>query len=43
MMIIVIGELGDYNSDEHRKGYLNDFRFVRFQNFDFEYQIDVDP
>jgi hypothetical protein len=26
------GELGDYDQDEHRQNYLEDFRFVPFQN-----------
>ncbi|CAF4813817.1 unnamed protein product, partial [Rotaria magnacalcarata] len=29
---IVQSELGDYDPEEHRQGYLEDFRFVPFQN-----------
>ena len=36
----VLGELGDYDSDEHRKGYLEDFRFVPFQNTEFEHEVE---
>ncbi|CAF1173306.1 unnamed protein product [Rotaria sp. Silwood1] len=37
---IVQSELGDYDSDEHRQGYLEDFRFVPFQNSDFENEVE---
>ncbi|CAF1154657.1 unnamed protein product [Rotaria sordida] len=37
---IVQSELGDYDSDEHRQGYLEDFRFVPFQNSDFENDVE---
>ncbi len=36
----ILGELGDYDSDEHRQGYLEDFRFVPFQNSDFENEVE---
>lgn len=35
-----IGELGDYDPEEHRQGYLEDFRFVPFQNPDFEKEVE---
>jgi len=34
-----IGELGDYDVNGHQEGYLNVFRFVPFQNSDFENEI----
>ena len=37
--MLYLGELGDYDLNEHRKGYFNDFRFIPFQNSDFEYQV----
>lgn len=39
-LMCILGELGDYDSDEHRKGYLEDFRFVPFQNTDFEHEVE---
>ncbi|CAF4402048.1 unnamed protein product, partial [Adineta steineri] len=36
---IVQSELGDYDINEHQSGYLNDFRFVPFQNSDFESEV----
>lgn len=35
-----LGELGDFDPDEHRPGYLEDFRFVPFQNADFESEVE---
>ncbi len=35
-----IGELGDYDPNEHQQGYLNDFRFVPFQNLEFENEVE---
>jgi hypothetical protein len=35
-----LGELGDYDRDEHQQGYLEDFRFVPFQNVDFENEVE---
>ncbi|CAF5159183.1 unnamed protein product, partial [Rotaria magnacalcarata] len=37
---IVQSELGDYDPEEHRQGYLEDFRFVPFQNPDFEKEVE---
>ncbi|CAF2905605.1 unnamed protein product [Rotaria sp. Silwood2] len=37
---IVQSELGDYDPDEHRQGYLEDFRFVPFQNSDFDNEVE---
>ena len=37
--VIVLGELGDYDLNTHSKGYLNDFRFVPFQNLEFETEV----
>ena len=34
-----IGELGDYDPHEHSQGYLTDFRFVPFQNLEFENEV----
>ncbi|CAF3641045.1 unnamed protein product [Adineta steineri] len=36
---VVQSELGDYDINEHQSGYLNDFRFVPFQNSDFESEV----
>jgi predicted DNA-binding ribbon-helix-helix protein len=36
---IVQSELGDYDVNEHPSGYLNDFRFVPFQNLEFENEV----
>ena len=36
----ILGELGDFDPDEHRPGYLEDFRFVPFQNADFESEVE---
>ncbi len=38
--LFILGELGDYDPDEHRQGYLEDFRFVPFQNPDFENEVE---
>lgn len=35
-----LGELGDYDPDEHQQGYLEDFRFVPFQNMEFENEVE---
>ena len=35
-----LGELGDYDLEQHRPGYLEDFRFVPFQNTDFEQEVE---
>ena len=37
--LLYIGELGDYDSNKHGAGYLNDFRFVPFQNVGFENEV----
>ena len=37
---IYLGELGDYDPDEHQQGYLEDFRFVPFQNMEFENEVE---
>ncbi|CAF0959126.1 unnamed protein product [Adineta steineri] len=37
---LVQSELGDYDSNEHRQGYLEDFRFVPFQNPEFENEVE---
>jgi hypothetical protein len=38
-MILCVGELGDYDPNEHQDRYLSDFRFVPFQNSDFENEV----
>ena len=35
----ISAELGDFNPDEHRDGYLSEFRFVPNQNEDFEKEV----
>lgn len=37
---IVQSDLGDFNPDEHRSGYLNEYRFVPFQNCQFENEVE---
>ncbi|CAF1044909.1 unnamed protein product [Adineta ricciae] len=37
---LVQSELGDYDPDEHQQGYLEDFRFVPFQNMEFENEVE---
>jgi len=37
---LCVGELGDYDPNEHQQGYLNDFRFVPFQNLEFENEVE---
>ncbi len=39
-IFLSLGELGDFDPDEHRQGYLEDFRFVPFQNSDFENEVE---
>jgi hypothetical protein len=36
---LYLGELGDFNPRQHGTGYLNDFRFVPFQNLSFESEV----
>ncbi|CAF0878707.1 unnamed protein product [Adineta ricciae] len=38
---IVQSELGDYDVNAHHHGYLKDFRFVPFQNKDFEDEVEL--
>ena len=39
MKIFVTAELGDFNPDEHRDGYLSEFRFVPAQDEEFEKEV----
>jgi hypothetical protein len=39
--LFFIGELGDYDANEHPQGYLTDFRFVPFQNLEFENEVQL--
>ena len=34
-----VAELGDFNPDEHREGYLSELRFVPNQTDDFESEV----
>ncbi|CAF1198548.1 unnamed protein product, partial [Didymodactylos carnosus] len=37
---LVQSELGDYDATQHRPGYVSDFRFVPFQNPEFEHETE---
>ena len=38
-MFSYLAELGDFNPDEHREGYLSEFRFIPNQDEEFEKEV----